>query len=63
MVKLPLEELAGEALAHRARLRLAAPGRAHPRVELARSTPRRPRSARRSTPLRFRSNRSNICAY
>ena len=55
MVKLPLEELAGEALApRRARLRLAAPGRAHPRVELARieaarrSTPRRPRSARRS---------------
>jgi hypothetical protein len=55
MVKLPLEELAGEALApRRARLRLAAPDRAHPRVELARveaarrSTPRRPRSARRS---------------
>jgi hypothetical protein len=55
MVKLPLEELAGEALApRRARLRLAAPSRAHPRVELARveaarrSTPRRPRSARRS---------------
>jgi hypothetical protein len=55
MVKLPLEKLAGEALApRRARLRLAAPGRAHPRVELARveaarrSTPRRPRSARRS---------------
>jgi hypothetical protein len=55
MVKLPLEELAGEALApRRARLRLAAPGRAHPRVELARveaarrSTLWRPRSARRS---------------
>jgi hypothetical protein len=78
MVKLPLEELAGEALApRRARLRLAAPGRAHPRVELARveaarrSTPRRPRSARRSarveavsrsTPRRPRSARRSTRA-